>query len=179
MEQTDATRPHGGAHVLLSIQALRCFAVMGVILFHIQHYYSNKLQLPGFLPRFDVGSAGVDLFFVISGFIMVYAFERLFGQPGGTRIFLARRLARIVPMRSEERRVGKEWRYRWDWRSDVCSSDLSSLASSWSMRSSGCSVSRAGRASSWLVGWRASFRCTGPRPPSFSSTRLCNTSASQ
>jgi peptidoglycan/LPS O-acetylase OafA/YrhL len=54
--------------------------------------------MPGFLPQFDVGSAGVDLFFVISGFIMVYAFERLFGQPGGTRIFLARRLARIVPM---------------------------------------------------------------------------------
>ena len=97
MEQTDARKPQS-AHVLLSIQALRCFAVMGVILFHIQHYYSNKLQMPGFLPQFDVGSAGVDLFFVISGFIMVYAFERLFGQPGGTRIFLLRRLARIVPM---------------------------------------------------------------------------------
>ena len=97
MEQTDASIPQS-AHVLLSIQALRCFAVMGVILFHVQHYYTNKLQMPGFLPRFDVGSAGVDLFFVISGFIMVYAFERLFGQPGGTRIFLLRRLARIVPM---------------------------------------------------------------------------------
>src|ERR1044072_2824720 len=97
MEQADASKPPS-AHVLLSIQALRCFAVMGVILFHIQHYYSNKLLLPGFLPQFDVGSAGVDLFFVISGFIMVYAFERMFGRPGGTRIFLLRRLARIVPM---------------------------------------------------------------------------------
>ena len=97
MEQTDARKPQS-AHVLLSIQALRCFAVMGVILFHVQHYYTNKLRMPGFLPNFDVGSAGVDLFFVISGFIMVYAFERLFGQPGGTRIFLLRRLARIVPM---------------------------------------------------------------------------------
>src|SRR5947209_8172391 len=28
-------------------------------------------------------------------------------------------------MRSEERRVGKEWRYWRDWSSDVCSSDLS------------------------------------------------------
>jgi peptidoglycan/LPS O-acetylase OafA/YrhL len=96
MEQI-ATKPQG-AHVLLSIQALRGFAVMGVILFHIQHYFTYKLQMPGLLPRFEVGSAGVDLFFVISGFIMVYAFERLFGQPGGTRIFLLRRLARIVPM---------------------------------------------------------------------------------
>src|SRR4030095_11124456 len=34
----------------------------------------------------------------------------------------------IIPspywLRSEERRVGKEWRSRWDWSSDVCSSDL-------------------------------------------------------
>src|SRR5947209_5720854 len=28
------------------------------------------------------------------------------------------------PARSEERRVGKEWRYWRDWSSDVCSSDL-------------------------------------------------------
>ncbi len=97
MEQTDAKTPPN-APVLLPIQALRCFAVMGVILFHVQHYFANKLRMPDLLPRFDVGSAGVDLFFVISGFIMVYAFERLFGQPGATRIFLLRRLARIVPM---------------------------------------------------------------------------------
>src|ERR1035437_3608270 len=32
--------------------------------------------------------------------------------------------------RSEERRVGKECRYRRDWSSDVCSSDLIQLASS-------------------------------------------------
>src|SRR5947209_8084372 len=29
--------------------------------------------------------------------------------------------------RSEERRVGKEWRYWRDWSSDVCSSDLAQL----------------------------------------------------
>ena len=64
MEQTDATRPQARAQVLLSTQALRCFAVMGVILFHVQHYYTNKLRMPDFLPKFDIGSAGVDLFFV-------------------------------------------------------------------------------------------------------------------
>src|SRR5205085_10567493 len=42
--------------------------------------------------------AGVDLFFVISGFIMVYASERLFGAPEGGRLFLGRRIARIVPL---------------------------------------------------------------------------------
>jgi exopolysaccharide production protein ExoZ len=83
---------------LLSIQALRGIAVMGVVFFHIQSYFSNRLQMPQFLPQFHVGAAGVDVFFVISGFVMVYASERLFVQPGGPRIFYLRRLARIVPM---------------------------------------------------------------------------------
>src|ERR1044072_8925073 len=45
--------------------------------------------------------------------------------------FLMRRTPATAPalspapsMRSEERRVGKECRYRCDWSSDVCSSDL-------------------------------------------------------
>src|SRR5215216_4637338 len=42
--------------------------------------------------------AGVDAFFVISGFIMVHASARMFGAPDGGRIFLARRIARIVPI---------------------------------------------------------------------------------
>lgn len=86
------------AHVLLSIQALRGLAVMAVVLIHIQLYFSNKLQMPALLPQFNIGAASVDVFFVISGFIMVYASERLFGQPGGMRIYFLRRIARIVPM---------------------------------------------------------------------------------
>ena len=42
--------------------------------------------------------AGVDLFFVISGFIMVYPSNRLFAEPGGAKIFAWRRLSRIVPL---------------------------------------------------------------------------------
>jgi peptidoglycan/LPS O-acetylase OafA/YrhL len=86
------------ATVLVSIQALRGIAVMAVVLIHIQLYFSNKLGMPGFLPQFNVGAASVDVFFVISGFIMVYASERLFGQPGGMRVYFLRRIARIVPM---------------------------------------------------------------------------------
>ena len=86
------------ATVLLSIQALRGIAVMAVVLIHIQLYFSNKLAMPTFLPQFNIGAASVDVFFVISGFIMVYASERLFGQPGGMRVYFLRRVARIVPM---------------------------------------------------------------------------------
>ncbi len=42
--------------------------------------------------------AGVDVFFVISGFIMVYASRPLFAQPGARSVFLARRFARIAPL---------------------------------------------------------------------------------
>src|SRR5262249_37013005 len=38
------------------------------------------------------------LFFVISGFVMVYSSERLFGRPGAPIKFFARRLARILPL---------------------------------------------------------------------------------
>ena len=42
--------------------------------------------------------AGVDVFFVISGFIMVHASAGLFGAEGAGWAFLARRIARIVPI---------------------------------------------------------------------------------
>ena len=40
----------------------------------------------------------MQLFFVISGFIMVHSTERLFGAPNGPWPFLKRRLVRIVPL---------------------------------------------------------------------------------
>jgi len=97
MEQP-ARKSAGGAQVLLSIQALRGLAVMAVVVIHIQLYYASKLQRPDFLPQFNIGAASVDVFFVISGFIMVYATERLFGQAGAMPVYFLRRIARIVPM---------------------------------------------------------------------------------
>ena len=49
------------------------------------------------IPLYSLAS-GVDLFFVISGFIMVYSSEDLFGARGAWRTFLTRRLVRIVPL---------------------------------------------------------------------------------
>ena len=42
--------------------------------------------------------AGVDIFFVISGFVIVHASANLFARPGGAARFLRRRLTRIVPL---------------------------------------------------------------------------------
>ena len=74
---------------LASIQFLRALAALSVTLAH---------ALPFCGVEFRLGIAGVDLFFVISGFVMVYASEKYFGQGHGSRDFMARRLARIVPI---------------------------------------------------------------------------------
>jgi len=82
-----------------AIQVLRALAATAVVAFHVQFDIVNKISTPGSLPAgFEVGAAGVDLFFVISGFVMVYSSESLFGQPGARRTFLLRRIARIVPL---------------------------------------------------------------------------------
>lgn len=86
---------------IASIQALRAIAALMVAFGHLQR---EVLLMPaasqhGFTP-FALGLTGfgVDLFFVISGFVMVYASGPLFAQPDGGRIFLARRASRIVPL---------------------------------------------------------------------------------
>jgi peptidoglycan/LPS O-acetylase OafA/YrhL len=47
---------------------------------------------------FRMGNAGVDVFFVISGFVMVFSSQALFGTARGPFKFFLRRVARIVPI---------------------------------------------------------------------------------
>jgi exopolysaccharide production protein ExoZ len=69
-----------------SIQYLRGVAAFGVLLFH-------AADRAGYV--FGVGAAGVDVFFVISGFIMWVVTCRRTPSPGE---FLVRRVQRIVPL---------------------------------------------------------------------------------
>jgi peptidoglycan/LPS O-acetylase OafA/YrhL len=46
----------------------------------------------------SLGSIGVRVFFLISGFVMIYCHEGDFGQPGSQRAFTLKRLIRIVPL---------------------------------------------------------------------------------
>lgn len=83
---------------LLSIQALRGIAAISVVAFHSlsieQKYSGGDLLLPEFL-RF--GQSGVDLFFVISGFVMVTVTKGRFARSGEMMRFLWGRLSRIYP----------------------------------------------------------------------------------
>jgi exopolysaccharide production protein ExoZ len=81
------------------IQLLRALAATAVVVSHVQYDFVHRLALPHSLPVcLSFLGAGVHLFFVISGFIMVYSSARLFGQFGGPAEFLLRRVARIVPL---------------------------------------------------------------------------------
>jgi exopolysaccharide production protein ExoZ len=80
-----------------SIQALRALAALAVIFCHYDYVSYILHNNTGNMPFYPL-AAGVDLFFVISGFIMVYSSEDLFGVPGASRVFLAHRISRIVPL---------------------------------------------------------------------------------
>jgi exopolysaccharide production protein ExoZ len=86
---------------LAPIQLLRAFAALCVVVFHAQSDAAVVgARLGTGFVRSDVFPwlAGVDIFFVISGFIMVYASSRWFGSARAPRVFLAHRIARIVPL---------------------------------------------------------------------------------
>ncbi len=82
---------------LSNIQVLRGLAALAVVVFHARGEVDG-LGLPTRLPSFFAGAFGVDVFFVVSGLVMVYASLPLFGAAKSALPFLGRRLARIVPL---------------------------------------------------------------------------------
>ena len=86
---------------LRSIQILRAVAACLVVFGHCLHETGTIAGQTGRPPlSFSIidWGVGVDIFFVISGFIMIYTTADLFGQPGAARVFLMRRIVRIVPL---------------------------------------------------------------------------------
>lgn len=82
---------------LSNIQVLRGLAALAVVVFHARDEVDG-VGIPTHLPGLVGGAFGVDVFFVISGLVMVHASVPLFGAARSALPFLARRLARIVPL---------------------------------------------------------------------------------
>src|SRR5579872_3052735 len=82
------SQPHPSE--VLSIQSLRALAALLVVFHHAR-------QFPGFKDVIGtgIGVSGVDIFFVISGFVMALTAGRA-GYPAST--FLKRRATRIIPL---------------------------------------------------------------------------------
>lgn len=83
------------ADAIIGIQYLRGVAALMVVFFHSRSYFTDPAVWTG------VGARGVDLFFVISGFIMAYS-TRHIGQNSSiareSLLFFVKRIIRIVPL---------------------------------------------------------------------------------
>lgn len=90
-----APRSATGAQ-LVSVQLLRAVAAATVVFGHAETEATQVL--PGLRPiGFDFG-IGVDIFFIISGFVMWLSSAHLFGRAGASWTFLRRRFLRVVPL---------------------------------------------------------------------------------
>lgn len=82
-----------------NVQALRAIAALLVLAFHtyaVEGKYFGSHAVPEVLGAF--GTCGVDLFFVISGFVMTTVSRGQFGSRESATVFLKRRVLRIYPI---------------------------------------------------------------------------------
>src|SRR5262249_17760692 len=86
---------------LQSIQALRFAAALAVILFHLTYLLWDTPFIAAIRPIARSGKAGVDVFFVISGFIIFMVSTKLDWSQGTLPVassFAFRRAVRIYPL---------------------------------------------------------------------------------
>jgi len=85
---------------LVNVEAGRGFAAVLVVLFHVTKYYfaTPKYWAGSALNGlFLFGHAGVEFFFVLSGFIMVWVHRQDVGKPSRVGAFAWKRFQRIYP----------------------------------------------------------------------------------
>lgn len=94
VDRNSVRRNASGTHgtgLLYNLQVLRGIAALLVVWAHAREVLPSGL-LPSWLPA---GFAGVDIFFVISGFVMIHTTR---GSSVGGYIFFVRRFFRVAPI---------------------------------------------------------------------------------
>ena len=82
-----------------SLQCLRGVAALAVVLFHLRGVEIKYLQGPAMLDAVArYADAGVDLFFVVSGFVMTTIAAGRYTRAGASAQFLIKRAWRVLPM---------------------------------------------------------------------------------
>lgn len=85
------------AQKLTGIEACRGIAAAMVVLYHAARHLDKAYGVPGLMAFFQFGHAGVDLFFVLSGFIILFVHYEDLGRPSSVGRYVERRLTRILP----------------------------------------------------------------------------------
>lgn len=83
---------------LEGIQICRGIAALLVVLFHVTQLSREKLGQTFLANLLTFGSAGVDFFFVLSGFIIFFVHQSDIGRRDRLRTFIFKRLLRIYPL---------------------------------------------------------------------------------
>lgn len=91
--------PDPGPRRLLGIQGLRGLAVLLVILVHLHHTEARYVSSPGWLGAWNsLGIMGVDIFLVVSGFVLTYLAIGHFGDRQHVKSYCYARITRLYPM---------------------------------------------------------------------------------
>src|SRR5690606_42103354 len=77
------------------LEAMRGFAALWVLVHHAGQTVDHFVGSTGGKHWVDRGFLGVDFFFVLSGFIIAFASQRLFERGGWVRVYLRSSLLRI------------------------------------------------------------------------------------
>jgi len=80
------------------IQVLRGIASLLVVLFHITGNFSETYHQHWLGNIFLFGNSGVDIFFVLSGFIITYSNRQYITKPTSIIKFLKKRAIRVFPI---------------------------------------------------------------------------------
>jgi len=85
---------------LPSLTSLRGVAALWVVLFHYSVVYFPSLNSSGYSSLVGKGYLAVDMFFMLSGFVMTHVYHQAFLQSIGDnyRGFLVARIARLYPL---------------------------------------------------------------------------------
>ncbi len=82
----------------LTIQALRAAAAVLVVVHHAFNTWDLRISPGASTSSWTNGASGVDIFFVVSGFVMVMSSQRLLSKPNAWMTFMRHRIVRIVPL---------------------------------------------------------------------------------
>jgi len=92
---TKSSTPHKQLNLL---QVYRGIGALLVVMFHVNQMSTERLNQVTFFNLFQAGWSGVDYFFVLSGFIMVYVHRSAIGKKDQLKSFLVKRCVRIYPI---------------------------------------------------------------------------------
>ncbi|WP_010200307.1 acyltransferase family protein [Bacillus sp. m3-13] len=89
--------PKAKTQQLHLIQLLRAVAILFVMLGHLNGLLYKRYAQDWFGMGEWGRTGGVDMFFVISGFMIAYLYKHKIGESGQAGIFLQKRITRIIP----------------------------------------------------------------------------------